>query len=618
MPKEIKTRIVVKNIKALDKAVSGTAHAKEAFIRSKHIAESTQDPHYHSASEYAADHTDNGMNGVTRGATNRLRNPRSMIRQNVNKAKSHFREAKRQLPKQRKQAAEQVKKAVDSEKKTADAIKNKAEQAQKTAEQAKKAVSDAKRTVQQTRQARRQTVLAAKQSARTGKQVEITVKTSAKSIKSTGKGTIKTAKQMVKTAERTAKTAVKTAKRTAKTAQQTAKATAKAAKAAKLAAQASRAAAKAAVVATKAVVKGTISMIKAAIAVIKGLVSIIAAGGWVAVLIVVIICLIGLLVSSVFGIFFSGEDSGSGHCMPAVVSELTTEFYNKIEDIKNQHTHDILDIDTMSIHWPEVLAVYAVKVNTDPDKPADVATLDDDKVNKLRDVLNDMISLSHSLKTEARERTVTDDDGNETTESVSITTLTIALAQKSAEDMTSQYGFSQTQIDQLHELLSPEYDDLWAALLGGYTAGDGETGTPDGSRVPKDIFSWPVSEGFRVTSLFGYRKDPFTGATKYHGGVDIGAPEGTPILAMADGIVSTANATDANGGGYGYHVKLQHEKGCVTVYAHCSRVAVKTGQEVKKGQVIAYVGSTGRSTGNHLHFEVRTNGERLNPLRYFE
>ncbi len=205
----------------------------------------------------------------------------------------------------------------------------------------------------------------------------------------------------------------------------------------------------------------------------------------------------------------------------------------------------------------------------------------------------------------------------ETTETVEITVLIISLTHKSADEMAKTYGFNTEQINNLHELLSPEYADLWAQLLGGYTDGSGEILIGNGGYVPNNIFSWPVTEDYPVTSTFGYRTDPFTGETKYHGGIDVAAPEGTPILAAADGTVTEANGTDSYGGGYGYYVKVQHEGGYVSVYAHASRIAVTAGQVVKKGQVIAYIGSTGRSTGNHLHWEIWKDGVRVDPMGLF-
>ena len=617
--KDIKTREVIKKVKAIDKPQILAEHMKTTFVKSKDTAERTQEPEYNSPGEYAADTTSGYAKSIAQDvahkAKNKMKHPYQKTKENVNKAKDHFRDVKKQFPKERQKAAEQAKQTAEQTKQTADKLSGKAKEAQKTAQEAKKAVTDAKRTLQQTRQTGRQTIKTTKQSAKSVKHAEKTIKTSTKTIKASGKSSIKAAKNTVKTAEMTAKTAVKTAQQTSKAAQKSAQA---AAKAAKMAVQASKAAA----AATKAAVKATIALVKVAIAAIKGLVSLIVAGGWIAVVIIVIICLIALLIGSIFGIFFSGEDSGTGRSMSAVIAELNTEFYDKIEEIKSKNAHDVVDVGAMSIRWDEVLAVYAIKVNTDPDNATEVVTLDDGKVDKLRSVLNDMVSFSHSTKTETQERTVTtiDADGKEveTTEMATITTLVITLTHKSADDMAAKYGFSAKQKENLHELLSPQYANLWAQLLGGYIAGSGNILMPDSSHIPKDIFSWPMGEGFSITSTFGYRKDPLTSETKYHSGIDIGAPSGTPILAAADGTVTIANSTDSWGGGYGYHVKVQHNATYSTFYAHCSQIAVANGQEVKKGQVIAYVGSTGRSTGAHLHFEVYKDGVRANPLGYFE
>ena len=133
---------------------------------------------------------------------------------------------------------------------------------------------------------------------------------------------------------------------------------------------------------------------------------------------------------------------------------------------------------------------------------------------------------------------------------------------------------------------------------------------PDADWIGTGIFQWPLPQSYTITSWFGYREDPFTGEIAYHSGTDIAAPEGTPILAAADGTVTIANAIDSWGGGYGYHIKVNHNDTFDTLYAHCSSICVTVGQEVKQGEVIGYVGTTGNSTGNHLHFEVWQNGER--------
>jgi len=116
-----------------------------------------------------------------------------------------------------------------------------------------------------------------------------------------------------------------------------------------------------------------------------------------------------------------------------------------------------------------------------------------------------------------------------------------------------------------------------------------------------------------VTSEFGYRIDPFTGRHKGHSGIDLAAPQGTPIRAALDGTVLFARYKTT---GYGYHLAIDHGGGFVTFYAHCSKILVTEGQAVKAGDIIAEVGSTGRSTGPHLHFEVRINGEIQNPRSY--
>lgn len=121
----------------------------------------------------------------------------------------------------------------------------------------------------------------------------------------------------------------------------------------------------------------------------------------------------------------------------------------------------------------------------------------------------------------------------------------------------------------------------------------------------------PVTEGF-VGSGFGSRLDPFTGQLSMHAGLDFAAPVGTPILAAAGGVVSAAEYNPA----YGNMVVIDHGNGLQTLYAHASKIDVAPGEIVRKGQQIARVGSTGRSTGSHLHFEVHVNGVPQNPARF--
>jgi murein DD-endopeptidase MepM/ murein hydrolase activator NlpD len=125
---------------------------------------------------------------------------------------------------------------------------------------------------------------------------------------------------------------------------------------------------------------------------------------------------------------------------------------------------------------------------------------------------------------------------------------------------------------------------------------------PDGS---------PVQEGW-LSSAYGYRNDPFTGKRSFHDGVDIAAKPGVPIEAIAAGVVTTSREKP----GYGVTVEINHGNGYTTRYAHAKVAKVNSGDRVEKGDVVAIVGSTGRSTGTHLHFEVMRDGETVNPRKY--
>ena len=118
----------------------------------------------------------------------------------------------------------------------------------------------------------------------------------------------------------------------------------------------------------------------------------------------------------------------------------------------------------------------------------------------------------------------------------------------------------------------------------------------------------------RMASGFGWRSDPFTKARKMHWGMDFTAPRGTPVYASGDGKISRA---DNRASGYGKHIRLEHGYGYMTIYAHLSRYNVKVGQQVKRGDLIGFVGSTGRSEAPHLHYEVWKDAERINPINFY-
>ena len=125
--------------------------------------------------------------------------------------------------------------------------------------------------------------------------------------------------------------------------------------------------------------------------------------------------------------------------------------------------------------------------------------------------------------------------------------------------------------------------------------------------------SWPVP-GYSVNSPYGYRMHPVLNTPKMHTGIDIAAPSGTPAVAIDNGKVIFSGTK----GGYGSTLMIQHDDGKVTLYAHNSQLLVSVGDRVQKGQAVTKIGSTGMSTGPHLHFEVRINGNHTNPMSYIK
>lgn len=444
---DIKTRDMVKGtIKTIDKAAVASERMKQAYISTKERAENSTYTAENSADEYASDKFERGIDATIHEGIHQFD---KAGRKGVETTKDNIHKAKDGIDRFKEKRA---KKAFEM-------------QSEKFGG---KAAKTAERTASQTGS---KTVKTAEKS---------TTKTIKQSASSAGKKTIKTvgksgktAAKSVKTAERTAKTAIKTTKQASKAAQKTAQASAKAAQ---KAAQAAKATAKAAVAAIKVAVKATIAAVKAIIAGVKALVAAIAAGGWVAVVVILLICLVALILGSVFGIFFSGEDSGTGQTMQTAVQEINTEYDNKLLEIRNGTTYDVLEMSGSRAVWKDVLAVYAVKTNTDPDNPQEVATMDDNKKQLLKDLFWEMNEVSSRTESVSETVITETDDGNgnivQTETTVTRTYLYITVAHKTVDEMASQYGFNQEQKDYLTELLKPENNSLWAAALYGINYSD--------------------------------------------------------------------------------------------------------------------------------------------------
>ena len=453
MGKGIKTRnIAEKGIKAIDKAAVASERMKEAYIRTRDNADHSLYAAESSPGEYASDRLSSGVDNVTHEAIHQFD---KQGRKGIKTTKENISKVKENIQK-RKAAAEQPKKQAEK-------------QAARKTRQAADKISEPVKTLRQERGAVK-TLDRGKKSIKTVDRGRKTIKQAA----STAKGTVKTASKSIKTAEKTAKASIKTTQQAAKAAQRTAQATARAARAA---AHAARAAARAAVAAAKVAAKATIAAVKAIIAATKALIAAIAAGGWIAVLVIVIICLIGLLIGSCFGIFFSGEDSGLGYTMQNVVQEINDDYQQQIDTTKANLSHDVLEMSGSRAVWPEVLAVYAVKTTTDPDNPQEVATMDDSKKAILTDIFWEMNQISSRTETRTETVITETDDGNgnivETESTVTQTYLYITVSHKTAEEMAAQYGFDEEQKEQLAELLAEENRSLWSAVLYGIYTEDG-------------------------------------------------------------------------------------------------------------------------------------------------
>ncbi|MDD6874004.1 MAG: M23 family metallopeptidase, partial [Subdoligranulum sp.] len=363
------------------------------------------------------------------------------------------------------------------------------------------------------------------------------------------------------------------------------------------------------------------SAIRNFLAELHSLTAILAAGAGAALGIVIVISLVAFVSGSAYGIFFAADAPNADTItVQQAVETLTAEYRDRLEEISDIVQHDRQDItandDVYYIRWQDVLAVFSSYV-AGSEQGAPVAALTEKQVDKLREIMWAMNAVDYSTHAETAVIETTDKNGKAITTEITETVLVISLTHKTPDEMAADYHFTTRQNTYLQLLQDPQYEELWAELLGGFAQGGGELMNPDSTRTPTGNLQWPLPVAGTITSQFGYRVDPITGEVSSHTGTDIACAEGTPILAAADGIVTVANGLDSWGGSYGYYIQIDHGGGLETLYAHCSSICVTTGQHVQAGQVIGYVGHTGRATGSHLHLEVHTNGSRIDAMQYF-
>lgn len=300
------------------------------------------------------------------------------------------------------------------------------------------------------------------------KQANNTIKTgNAQTVKATQKASIKatekaSAKSVKKSAQTNAIAVTKTAEKSRKAAErlkQTAKETKRF---------------------VQLLIKFLSKALKAAYTAAKSLVSAVIAGGWVSVVIIILICLVAALCSSFYGIFFSSETSQSGMNITSVIQQINNEFDDKIDEIKSSGSFDGVEVIGNRSNWKDVLSIYAVKTTTDENSPMEVATVDENKKAILSSIFWDMNGISKSVetRTETVTKESTDEQGNkvETTKQVEKKYLVITLSGKTAEDMSVSYSFNDTQKKYLAELMSDKNNKLWASLIyniGGVSGGSG-------------------------------------------------------------------------------------------------------------------------------------------------
>ena len=332
------------------------------------------------------------------------------------------------------------------------------------------------------------------------------------------------------------------------------------------------------------------------------LLALLGAGG-VVLLLAMVIGAAAAVIGSPMGILFADESGDPNSIRIAeIVAETNADFGTAINDIVSAHPecsettmeYNYEDGHTWASYWPEVLAVFAVQNNLNND--GDVVVIDESK----KQLIQDTFWAMHEISAEVEEVTATPEPTEDEPDPEPVTEyiLHITVSSKSVDALADLYRFTQDQRDILHQLLSEEMRPSLLALCGGTAVADGE-------------LCWPLPGHTYISCHFG-EVDAFGNAG--HRGTDIPAPEGTPILAAHSGTVLVSGWNDS----YGNQVLLDNGAGLSTRYAHMTQTAVTAGETVTAGQVIGYVGSTGDSTGNHLHFEVMQGGVRVNPTGFID
>lgn len=345
----------------------------------------------------------------------------------------------------------------------------------------------------------------------------------------------------------------------------------------------------------KTAVKVSTVAIKTIITGASALVSALTAGGWLALLIIIIICFIGLLFCTDFGIFFSSEKTREdGKTMDAIISEIENELYNKIENIKKDNVYDEYRINYNPSRWKEILAIYTVKVSDE--KNVEILTLDEDKTNSLKEIYWEINNVNYEMILEEES-----------------TILSIEVSSKTLEQIMNTYNFTSKQKDRVNELMSEVYNDLWISVIIGNNMSN---------------FICPVKSTFYITTMYSVEHQAID-VYSYFGDNIYSIFDGTIIIAKSDCVVGDLMCNSRAGN----YVVVEHDgTGYYSSYMHLDNVNVNLGDKVIKGDLIGTMGNTGNvipvpeneysTNGTHLHFvlykgDSYSNSTPVNPIMLF-
>lgn len=400
------------------------------------------------------------------------------------------------------------------------------------------------------------------------KNIKIKVNTTKNTV---GKG-IKTSKNTINITKNVSKESIKNSKRIIENTKRITKATYKS---------------------LKLLIKATIKAIKAIIESTKALLDLLIAGGWVAVVIIVLICIIGLLCNSIFGIFFTNEINDNGIVMTDVIVDISKELSMKIEHEKKDKTFDDVNINSNITNWKEIFTIYSV-VNFNNEK--DTISLNKDNVNEVKKIFWQFNTVKSYIKDENSKKI-----------------LYIEIESKDITYMENYYKLDYSSREQVKELLSDEYNSMWQSVIHG--------------SVNEEGWVFPVNDVYVITTYYN----------ESHKAIDIASKYNTNIYSISDGIVISAKGGCIAGniscnGKAGNNVIIKHNDGQYSSkYMHLNKINVKVGDTVSVGQVIGTMGNTGNVIpvptesnplgGTHLHFviqEVKNNQiSEINPNLFY-